>query len=48
MYLKGNPDADRMRIATGVALGLEYLHFREIVHGDLKPVRVFLCAAFSH
>ena len=26
----------------GIASGLAYLHDREVVHGDLKGVRIFL------
>ncbi|KAI9508854.1 ras guanine nucleotide exchange factor domain-containing protein [Russula earlei] len=51
-YLRKNPDADRTRLLSEVASGLEFLHERNIVHGDLcgKSILVngsgktFLCA----
>jgi len=41
-YLKANPEADRLAIIIGVACGLEYLHSREVVHGDLKGHNVLI------
>ncbi|KAJ7016240.1 kinase-like domain-containing protein [Mycena alexandri] len=35
-YLTECPTADKENIILGVASGLEYLHRRDIVHGDLK------------
>ncbi|KAG8975428.1 hypothetical protein FRC05_005758 [Tulasnella sp. 425] len=38
-YLEAHPEADRMKLAQGVATGLEYLHSSSpvVVHGDMKP-----------
>jgi len=37
-YLLSNPRVDRQAIIVGVANSLEYLHWRNVVHGDLKGV----------
>ncbi|KAF8497035.1 kinase-like domain-containing protein [Russula emetica] len=34
-YLRRNPDADRVRLLSEVASGVEFFHEREILHGDL-------------
>jgi len=34
-HMQENPDADRMRLLSEVASGMEFLHDRGIVHGDL-------------
>jgi serine/threonine protein kinase len=41
-YISLNPLADRLEIVTGVARGLEYLHSRDVVHGDLKGTNVLI------
>ncbi|KAF8906062.1 hypothetical protein CPB84DRAFT_1844704 [Gymnopilus junonius] len=35
-YVKKSPSADRMKLLTDAASGLEYLHKKGIVHGDLR------------
>ncbi|KAJ7614190.1 kinase-like domain-containing protein [Roridomyces roridus] len=41
-YVRMNPAANREELACGVASGLQYLHGREIVHGDLKVQNVLV------
>ncbi|KDQ07611.1 hypothetical protein BOTBODRAFT_598442 [Botryobasidium botryosum FD-172 SS1] len=42
VYIKANPDADRLRLLTEIATGLEYLHTSEVVHGDLKAANILI------
>ncbi|QRW07445.1 Serine/threonine-protein kinase [Ceratobasidium sp. AG-Ba] len=42
MYLKRNPDADRVKLARETAVGMEYLHSMGIIHGDLKAANVLI------
>ncbi|KDQ58146.1 hypothetical protein JAAARDRAFT_155821, partial [Jaapia argillacea MUCL 33604] len=35
-YLSRNPHSDRQRLVRHVARGLDYLHRKNIIHGDLK------------
>lgn len=42
MYLKRNPQADRAKLARETAVGMEYLHSKGIIHGDLKAVSLAL------
>ncbi|KAJ7157580.1 kinase-like domain-containing protein [Mycena crocata] len=41
-YLGKNPSANRQDLVRGVASGLQYLHLRDIVHGDLKIQNVLV------
>ncbi|KAI0255388.1 ras guanine nucleotide exchange factor domain-containing protein [Lactifluus subvellereus] len=41
-YLRINPDADRLRLLSEVASGMEFLHENEIVHGDLCGKNVLI------
>lgn len=41
-YLNNNPQADRLAIIIGVAHGLQYLHAKGVVHGDLKGHNVLI------
>lgn len=41
-YVRGNPDADRMRLLSEVASGMEFLHEKKIVHGDLCGKNVLI------
>ncbi|KAG8732397.1 hypothetical protein FRC12_019287, partial [Ceratobasidium sp. 428] len=42
MYLKRNPNADRVKLARETAVGMEYLHSMAIIHGDLKAANVLI------
>ncbi|KAG9121021.1 hypothetical protein FRC07_003196, partial [Ceratobasidium sp. 392] len=42
MYLKRNPQADRVKLARETAVGMEYLHSMAIIHGDLKAANVLI------
>ncbi|KXN85744.1 hypothetical protein AN958_10927 [Leucoagaricus sp. SymC.cos] len=41
-YLQENPDVDRLLLMRDVVLGVEYLHTRMIVHGDLKAANILV------
>ena len=38
---------DRLRILRDVSSGMEYLHFRKVIHGDLRAVNVLIDAMGS-
>ncbi|CAE7226338.1 unnamed protein product [Rhizoctonia solani] len=41
-YLRRYPNADRYELCTHIASGLEYMHARSTVHGDLKALNVLV------
>ncbi|KEP44923.1 tyrosine kinase family catalytic domain protein [Rhizoctonia solani 123E] len=41
-YLRKNPGADRYQLCIHIAAGLEYMHTRSTVHGDLKAANVLV------
>ncbi|CAE6534997.1 unnamed protein product [Rhizoctonia solani] len=41
-YLQTHPDADRHQLCIDVGTGLDYMHARNTVHGDLKALNVFV------
>ncbi|KAJ7585972.1 kinase-like domain-containing protein [Mycena floridula] len=41
-YLLNYRNADRMQMIVSIALGLEYLHSKDIVHGDLKAQNILV------
>ncbi|KAF8606452.1 kinase-like protein [Ceratobasidium sp. AG-I] len=41
-YLKKYPEVDRCQMSTEICKGLEYLHAKRIIHGDLKGPNVLI------
>ncbi|TFK22855.1 TKL/TKL-ccin protein kinase, partial [Coprinopsis marcescibilis] len=41
-YVKNNPQTPRLPLIKGVAAGLQYLHHRDVVHGDLKSHNILM------
>ncbi|KAF9646873.1 kinase-like protein [Thelephora ganbajun] len=41
-YITNHPDADRISLLTNVAEGLNYLHFCNVIHGDLKGSNILV------
>ncbi|CAE6472949.1 unnamed protein product, partial [Rhizoctonia solani] len=41
-YLRKQPEADRYQLCVHVASGLQYMHSRNTVHGDLKALNVLV------
>ncbi|KAF8163093.1 TKL/TKL-ccin protein kinase [Crassisporium funariophilum] len=41
-YVKAHPSADRLRLILGAAKGLEYLHARKIIHGNMKCANILV------
>ncbi|EUC58993.1 tyrosine kinase catalytic domain protein [Rhizoctonia solani AG-3 Rhs1AP] len=41
-YLRKFPSADRYQLCIHIASGLEYMHTRATVHGDLKAANVLV------
>ncbi|KAJ2932169.1 hypothetical protein H1R20_g4931, partial [Candolleomyces eurysporus] len=41
-FIKKDPSVERLPIIIGVAKGLQYLHSRDVVHGDLKAQNVLM------
>ncbi|KAJ7328719.1 kinase-like domain-containing protein [Mycena albidolilacea] len=41
-FLRDEPDADRLSLILDVALGLQYLHEQNVVHGDLKAINILV------
>ncbi|KAL5632342.1 hypothetical protein ACGC1H_005343 [Rhizoctonia solani] len=43
-YLENNPRVDRYPLCIQTAQGVEYLHYRNMIHGDLKALGALLLA----
>jgi len=43
-YSKTHPDANRMHLLHGAALGMKYLHSCNVVHGNLKCANILLAS----
>lgn len=41
-YIRTNPDTDRLKLLRDIAIGLNYLHARNVIHGDLKGINVLV------
>ncbi|KAF8346381.1 kinase-like domain-containing protein, partial [Amanita rubescens] len=41
-YLDDNPQTDRLDLILGVAKGIEYLHEKDVIHGDIKGSNVLI------
>jgi len=41
-YLDDNPQSDRLDLILGVAKGVEYLHDKDVIHGDIKGSNVLI------
>ncbi|RDB21823.1 putative L-type lectin-domain containing receptor kinase I.4 [Hypsizygus marmoreus] len=41
-YLKANPDKDRLTLVSHVAKGLNYLHEKMVIHGDLSARNILI------
>ncbi|CAE6436762.1 unnamed protein product, partial [Rhizoctonia solani] len=41
-YLRKNPSADRYQLCAHIASGVEYMHSRSTVHGDIKAANVLV------
>ncbi|KAG9031995.1 hypothetical protein FRB95_002017 [Tulasnella sp. JGI-2019a] len=46
-YLAKNPNANRVQLVHEIALGMLYIHSKNIVHGDLKQVNILIDDAFK-
>ncbi|KAG9001957.1 hypothetical protein FRB93_011929 [Tulasnella sp. JGI-2019a] len=46
-YLTKNPNANRVQLVHEIALGMLYIHSKNIVHGDLKQVNILIDDAFK-
>ncbi|KAG8990599.1 hypothetical protein FRB94_010496 [Tulasnella sp. JGI-2019a] len=41
-YLEANPDLSPLKLVAETAIGMEYLHSKNIIHGRLKPTNVLV------
>lgn len=41
-FIKSKPQEDRLRILSEISEGMEYLHRKEVIHGDLRGANVLI------
>ncbi|KAG6845008.1 hypothetical protein H0H87_001780 [Tephrocybe sp. NHM501043] len=41
-YMRTKPDVDRLQMINSIAVGLTYLHEKDVIHGDLHPGNILV------
>ncbi|KAK0210526.1 kinase-like domain-containing protein [Desarmillaria ectypa] len=42
VFIRNNPQVNRLRILSEISEGMEYLHRKEVIHGDLRGANVLI------